>query len=114
MPARPYSLREVVGGRGRDAGAAQLEGRPPRLPVRPHVVGGGRLRGGQLAASEAAPRHLPHAHHDGDNIRTIRQNVPRIGHFHTAGNPGRNELDETQELYYPPIMKTIAAADYDG
>ena len=51
---------------------------------------------------------------EGDIIRTIRQNMQHIGHFHTAGNPGRNELDETQELYYPPIMKTIAATDYDG
>ena len=51
---------------------------------------------------------------EGDIIRTVRQNISHIGHFHTAGNPGRNELDETQELYYPPIMKTIASADYDG
>ena len=51
---------------------------------------------------------------EGDIIRTIRQNVQHIGHFHTAGNPGRNELDETQELYYPPIMQTIAATDYAG
>jgi len=46
-----------------------------------------------------------------DVISCMRQN---ISHFHTAGNPGRNELDETQELYYPPIMKAIAATDYDG
>jgi hydroxypyruvate isomerase len=51
---------------------------------------------------------------EGDIIRTIRQNIQHIGHFHTAGNPGRNELDETQELYYPPIMKAIAATDYNG
>jgi hydroxypyruvate isomerase len=51
---------------------------------------------------------------EGDIIRTIRQNIQHIGHFHTAGNPGRNELDETQELYYPPICRAIAATDYDG
>jgi len=51
---------------------------------------------------------------EGDVIRTIRDNIQHIGHFHTAGNPGRNELDETQELYYPPILKTIAATDYAG
>ena len=34
--------------------------------------------------------------------------------FHTAGNPGRNALDDTQELNYPPIMKAIAATDYDS
>ena len=51
---------------------------------------------------------------EGDIIRTIRDNIQHIGHFHTAGNPGRNELDESQELYYPPIMRAIAATDYDG
>ena len=50
---------------------------------------------------------------EGDIIETIRQNHAHFGHYHTAGNPGRNELDETQELYYPPIMKAIAATDYD-
>jgi hydroxypyruvate isomerase len=51
---------------------------------------------------------------EADIIRTIRQNIQHIGHFHTAANPGRNELDETQELYYPPICGAIAATDYDG
>lgn len=51
---------------------------------------------------------------EGDVIRTIKQNIQYIGHFHTAGNPGRNELDETQELYYPAIMKAISESDYDG
>ncbi len=51
---------------------------------------------------------------EGDVIRTLRDNIAYIGHFHTAGNPGRNELDETQELYYPAIMRAIAATDYDG
>lgn len=51
---------------------------------------------------------------EGDVIRTIRANIDHIGHFHTAGNPGRNDLDETQELYYPAIMRAIAATDYAG
>lgn len=51
---------------------------------------------------------------EGDVIRTIRENMGYIGHFHTAGNPGRNELDETQELYYPPIMRTIAQSEFVG
>ncbi len=51
---------------------------------------------------------------EGDVIRTLRNNIDYIGHFHTAGNPGRNELDDTQELYYPAIMKAIAATNYDG
>ncbi len=51
---------------------------------------------------------------ESDIIRTLRQNIKHIGHFHTAGNPGRNEINETQELFYPPIMQAIAATDYSG
>jgi len=51
---------------------------------------------------------------EGDVIRTIKNNIDYIGHFHTAGNPGRHELDETQELYYPAIMSAIAESSYDG
>ena len=51
---------------------------------------------------------------EGDVIRRLRQNIAQVGHFHTAGNPGRNDLDETQELYYPAICRAIAATDYDG
>jgi hydroxypyruvate isomerase len=51
---------------------------------------------------------------EGDVIRTIRENIDYIGHFHTAGNPGRNELDDTQELNYPPIMRAIAATSFSG
>lgn len=36
------------------------------------------------------------------------------GHFHTAGVPGRKDLDENQELYYPVVMRAIAATDYEG
>ena len=55
---------------------------------------------------------------EGDVIRTITDNIAYIGHFHTAGNPGRRDLDEDQELFYPAIMRTIAklteAGKYDG
>ncbi|MDP1764778.1 MAG: TIM barrel protein [Sediminibacterium sp.] len=44
---------------------------------------------------------------EGDVIRTIKDNNTYIGHYHTAGVPGRHEIDETQELYYPAIMKAI-------
>ena len=44
---------------------------------------------------------------EGDVIATIREYADCIGHYHTAGVPGRNEFDETQELYYPAIMKAI-------
>ncbi len=51
---------------------------------------------------------------EGDVIRTIRDNKEYIGHYHTGGNPGRHEIDETQELYYPAIVKAIIDTGYDG
>jgi len=51
---------------------------------------------------------------EGDVIRTIRDNIGHMGHFHTAGVPGRNDMDDTQELNYVAIAKAIAATDYDG
>ena len=51
---------------------------------------------------------------EGDVIRTLRDNIAHIGHFHTAGNPGRKDLDDQQELYYPAICRAIAAAGYVG
>jgi hydroxypyruvate isomerase len=51
---------------------------------------------------------------DGDVIRTIRQNKEHMGHFHTGGNPGRNEIDETQELNYAAIARAIVGMGFDG
>lgn len=51
---------------------------------------------------------------EGDVIRTIRENHQWIGHYHTGGNPGRNEIDETQELYYPAIAKAIIETGFQG
>jgi len=51
---------------------------------------------------------------EGDIIRTIQTYKDYIGHYHTAGNPGRNEIDETQELYYPAIMRAIADTGFAG
>jgi hydroxypyruvate isomerase len=51
---------------------------------------------------------------DGDIITRIRQLGDWIGHVHTAGNPGRRELDDKQEINYPPIMKALAEAGYTG
>ena len=51
---------------------------------------------------------------EGDVIATIKENFQYIGHFHTGGVPGRNEIDETQELDYSPIMRAIADLKYDG
>jgi len=59
---------------------------------------------------------------EGDVIRTIKGDpgkkleaaAPYIAHYHTGGVPGRNEIDETQELYYPAVMKAIADSGFKG
>jgi len=51
---------------------------------------------------------------EGDIIRTIQDYHQYIGHYHTGGNPGRNEINETQELYYPAIMRAIIKTGFDG
>ena len=51
---------------------------------------------------------------EGDLIRTIEANIDYLGHFHTGGNPGRNEIDDTQEINHRPIMQAIAETSYDG
>jgi len=51
---------------------------------------------------------------EGDMIGTIRENHQYIGHYHTGGVPGRNEIDDTQEIYYPAVMRAIVATGYKG
>lgn len=51
---------------------------------------------------------------EGDVIRTIRDHHRWFGHYHTAGNPGRNEIDDRQELNYPAICRAIVATGFDG
>jgi len=51
---------------------------------------------------------------EGDIIRSIQKNHPYFGHYHTGGNPGRHELNDQQELFYPPIAKAIAETGFDG
>lgn len=51
---------------------------------------------------------------DGDVIRRIRQHKDLIGHVHTAGNPGRGELSDTQEIAYPAVMKALLEVGYRG
>jgi hydroxypyruvate isomerase len=51
---------------------------------------------------------------EGDVIRTIQAAHPQIAHYHTAGNPGRHDLDDTQELFYPAILGAIRATGYAG
>ncbi|MCC6282324.1 MAG: TIM barrel protein [Saprospiraceae bacterium] len=51
---------------------------------------------------------------EGDVIRRIREHHAYIGHYHTAGVPGRHEIDESQELYYPAIMRAIVETGHKG
>ena len=63
------------------------------------------------AVGSPAVKRLYNIYHmqimEGDIIRTIGEHAEYIGHYHTAGNPGRSDLDEMQELYYPAIMRAI-------
>ena len=49
---------------------------------------------------------------NGDIIRRLRQHADAIGHVHTAGNPGRGELDDTQEIDYPAVMRALSTIGY--
>lgn len=51
---------------------------------------------------------------EGDICRTIKENIQYFAHFHTGGNPGRNEIDETNELNYRLVAQTIVEAGYQG
>lgn len=51
---------------------------------------------------------------EGDVMRMIQHHHTDFAHYHTAGNPGRNDLDDTQEINYPPIFRAIAATGYEG
>jgi hydroxypyruvate isomerase len=51
---------------------------------------------------------------EGDVIRTITDSHQYFGHYHTGGVPGRHEIDDTQELFYPAIMKGILATGFKG
>lgn len=51
---------------------------------------------------------------EGDVIRTIKDNAQYIGHYHTGGVPGRHEINESQEIYYPAVMRAIVETGYKG
>jgi hydroxypyruvate isomerase len=51
---------------------------------------------------------------EGDVIRTIRDGIAHIAHFHTGGVPGRHEIDEGQELNYPAVCRAIADTGFTG
>lgn len=51
---------------------------------------------------------------EGDIIRSIQDNHTYFAHYHTAGVPGRNEIDDTQEIYYPAVMRAIVDTGFKG
>lgn len=51
---------------------------------------------------------------EGDMIATIKKNYESFGHYHTGGVPGRNEIDDTQEIFYPAVMKAIVESGFKG
>ncbi len=51
---------------------------------------------------------------EGDIIRTLKESAPYIAHYHTGGVPGRNEIDESQEIFYPAVMQAVVATGYKG
>jgi hydroxypyruvate isomerase len=51
---------------------------------------------------------------EGDLIATIRKHKDYFGHYHTGGVPGRNEIDDSQEIYYPAVMKAIVETGFKG
>lgn len=51
---------------------------------------------------------------EGNLIDTIKEFKDVIGHYHTGGNPGRSDLDDQQEIYYPAVIRAIKATKYDG
>jgi hydroxypyruvate isomerase len=51
---------------------------------------------------------------EGDLIATIRKHHQWFAHYHTGGVPGRNEIDESQEIYYPAVVKAIVATGFKG
>ena len=85
------------------------------LHVRPHEVGRGT---GESGSDSPKFKLLYDIYHmqimEGDVIRTIRDNFQYIGHLHTGGNPGRNELDDTQELNYKAIAKAVVDLGFQG
>ena len=51
---------------------------------------------------------------EGDLVRTISDNHKHFGHYHTAGNPGRNDLDAVQEIQYPAVIRAILQSRHTG
>jgi hydroxypyruvate isomerase len=51
---------------------------------------------------------------EGDLIDTIKKSIQYIAHFHTGGVPGRHEIDDTQEIYYPAVMRAIVETGFKG
>ena len=96
------------------AWSPEQQGEPQGLHVRPLRVGRGR----DEARESPRVKILFDIYHaqimDGDIVRNIRDHFQWIGHFHTGGNPGRHEIDDTQELNYRFVMQAIADLGFTG
>ncbi len=112
-------LKRVVGFAEEKKVTVCMEGLNSKVDHKDHMYD--RTRWGvELCKKVGSPRFklLYDIYHmqimEGDVIRTIREQKEYLAHFHTGGNPGRHEIDETQELNYPAIMKAILETGYKG
>jgi hydroxypyruvate isomerase len=112
-------LKQIVGLAERKRVTICMEGLNSRVDHRDYMYD--RTRWGvDLWKAVGSPRFklLYDIYHmqimEGDIIRTIRDHKDAIGHYHTGGNPGRHEIDETQELNYGAIARAIVATGYRG
>ena len=96
-------------------GAAQQQGESHGLHVRSHQLGCRTVQARSARrASSCCTTSITCRSWKAIIIRTIRESAEYIGHYHTGGNPGRNEIDETQEIYYPAVMRAIVETGYKG
>ena len=113
--SEPHQAHRRGQGRHGGPGVAQQQGGPQGLHGRPHRLG---CRSQSSGSIRRASKLLYDIYHmqimEGDIIRTIRDNIQYIGHFHTGGNPGRHEIDDTQELNYRAIAQAIVDTGFTG
>ena len=109
-----------IAGRPLDAAVIELFGDVPQGETSTGldgslVVDAGVYRGSHLFALRVKGDSMKAAAIlDGDLVRRVRQCGQAINHVHTAGNPGRGELDKNQEINYPPVMKALREIGYAG
>jgi len=112
-------LKEIVGFAEEKKVTICMEGLNSKVDHKDYMYDFTRW-GVELCQKVASPRFklLYDIYHmqimEGDVVRTVRQYKDCIAHYHTGGNPGRHEIDDTQELNYPCIVKAILETGYKG